>query len=98
MLLAAGHFHEELARRNKVLLYARALRGPEEVVLGYLLYQTNSVVCHIQKLAVDPNRRRRGVAGTLLLVSPPPPPPPTHADTRACTYIQLHVLTSALSS
>lgn len=30
-------------------------------------YQTNSVVCHIQKLAVHPESRNQGIAGSLLL-------------------------------
>lgn len=31
-------------------------------------YQTNSVACHIQKLAVHPESRNQGIAGSLLLV------------------------------
>lgn len=38
-------------------------------------YQTNSVACHIQKLAVHPSSRNQGIAGTLLLVR-------SEADTR----------------
>ena len=50
------------------LIAADAHSACSQAVLGYVVYQTNSVVCHIQKLAVHPQSRRQGVAGTLLLV------------------------------
>ena len=33
----AGAIHQELTRRNTVLLYAYLQRGVEEVVLGYIV-------------------------------------------------------------
>ena len=35
--MVAGAIHQELARRNTVLLYAYLRRGPEEAVLGYIV-------------------------------------------------------------
>ncbi len=35
--LHAGAIHQELTRRNTVLLYAYLRRGAEEVVLGYIV-------------------------------------------------------------
>lgn len=64
-----GEIHQELTRRNTVLLYACARQGSEDIVLGYVVYQTNSVVCHVQKLAVHPSSRNQGIASTLLLAA-----------------------------
>lgn len=68
-ICTAGVVHQELARRNVVLLYARTLQGSRETVLGYLLYSTNSVKAHVQKIAVRPESRRQGVARALLQVT-----------------------------
>ena len=35
--ILAGAIHQELARRNTVLLYAYLRRGPKEAVLGYIV-------------------------------------------------------------
>lgn len=37
MLHVSGAVHQELSRRNTVLLYAYARRGAEEAVLGYIV-------------------------------------------------------------
>lgn len=36
-VMHAGAIHQELARRNTVLLYSYSKRGSEELVLGYLV-------------------------------------------------------------
>lgn len=64
-----GQAFQGLGRRNKVLLYARALQNNKEVVLGYVLYSTNSVKVHVEKIAVRPANQSRGVGSTLLLAA-----------------------------
>lgn len=42
---------------------------PAVKVIGYLVMQVNSVTTHINKIAVAPDQRRRGVGEALLRVS-----------------------------
>jgi GNAT superfamily N-acetyltransferase len=70
---ATGGLQEEIKRLNCSLLYATE----SSVVTGYIVYKTNSLNCHIGKVAVNRKYRRKGIGSALVKVRPPPFKNPT---------------------
>jgi ribosomal-protein-alanine N-acetyltransferase len=53
----------ELSKPGGVCL---AATGPEDELTGYLICSRYDVVWHVMNVSVDPDHRRRGIAGSLL--------------------------------
>jgi ribosomal-protein-alanine N-acetyltransferase len=56
----------ELSKPSGVCLAAELGDGPERELVGYLICSRYDTVWHIMNVAVDPDRRRNGIATALL--------------------------------
>jgi ribosomal-protein-alanine N-acetyltransferase len=56
----------ELSKPSGVCLAAELGEGPERELVGYLICSRYDTVWHIMNVAVDPDRRRHGIATALL--------------------------------
>ena len=56
----------ELSKPSGVCLAAETGEGAERELVGYLVCSRYDTVWHIMNVAVDPDRRRHGIAATLL--------------------------------
>jgi ribosomal-protein-alanine N-acetyltransferase len=56
----------ELSKPSGVCLAAEIGEGPERELVGYLICSRYDTVWHVMNVAVDPDRRRHGIATTLI--------------------------------
>ena len=56
----------ELSKPSGVCLAAETGDGPERELVGYLICSRYDTVWHVMNIAVDPDRRRHGIATALL--------------------------------